>query len=140
MLPAYKLQAWLPAATALLLLSLPGSATPTVADPAAGERVYARCMGCHSPDRNRTGPLHCGLFGRVSGTVKGYAYSEAMRDAAIIWNNKTLDHFLKAPLTAVPGTTMGFAGIADNDDRRNLIAWLATLSDASPQCSGVEKR
>lgn len=140
MQPADKLHAWLPAATALLLLSLPASASPAVADPAAGERVYDRCMGCHSPDRNRTGPLHCGLFGRVSGTVKAYDYSKAMHAAAITWNSETLDHFLKAPLTAIPGTTMGFAGIADNGDRRNLIAWLATLTAASPQCSGVQKR
>ena len=103
-------------------------------DLAAGEQVYSRCIGCHSPERNRTGPRHCGLLGRVSGTEPGYEYSAAMQAANILWSTETLNLFLQSPLTEVPGTSMGFAGIADPVERRNLIAWLATLSEGSPHC------
>lgn len=123
------------AGAAILLVFALGFAAPPPGDPVAGEQVYARCLACHSPDRNRTGPKHCGLFGRVSGTAPGYdAYSEAMRDAAITWNAETLDRFLAAPLTAVPGTTMGFAGVPDETERADLIAYLATLVPGSEAC------
>jgi cytochrome c len=117
-------------------LSFLAKAAPPPGDPAAGEQVYARCIACHSPDRNRTGPLHCGLFGRVSGSAPGYDYSAALQEAAITWNAATLDVFLRAPLEAVPGTTMGFAGIADAGERRDLIAYLGTLTPASEACRG----
>ncbi len=123
-------------ATALLAFSLSVFGTPSV-DLAAGEQSYAKCLGCHSPDYNRTGPLHCGLLGRVAGSVKGYEYSSAMRNAAIVWNVKTLNRFLTAPLKMVPGTSMGFAGIADPAERRNLIAWLATLDASAAVCRDV---
>lgn len=132
-----------PAAAAILasivptILSLPVAATPP-ADLAAGEASYAKCIGCHSPDYNRTGPLHCGLFGRVSAGVQSYDYSEAMRDAGLVWDAETLDRFLAAPLKVVPGTSMGFAGIPDDEERRNLIAWLATLTASSDQCRDVQ--
>jgi cytochrome c len=118
-------------------LSLKADELLPAADVEAGERIYARCIGCHSPERNRTGPLHCGLFGRVSGSVKGYDYSEAMRSAAITWNGESLDLFLEAPLAAVSGTTLGFAGIKDRRERQNLTAWLATLSASSVSCNGI---
>ncbi len=123
------------AGAAILVACVVSFAAPPAGDPAAGEQVYARCLACHSPDRNRTGPKHCGLFGRVSGTAPGYdGYSEAMRDAAITWNAKTLDRFLAAPLSAVPGTSMGFAGVPDEEERADLIAYLATLVPGSEAC------
>lgn len=81
--------------------------------------------------------MHCGLFGRVSAGVESYDYSEAMRDAGLVWDVETLDRFLAAPLKVVPGTSMGFAGIPDDEERRNLIAWLATLNASSDQCRDV---
>ena len=107
-------------------------------DVQSGEEVYAKCIACHSPDRNRTGPLHCGVVDRISGTVEGYAYSNAMRGAAVTWTVAALDRFLAAPLDVIPETSMGFAGISDATERRQLIAWLATLTPASSHCDGVE--
>lgn len=126
------------ATAALPIPSFSGAVVDPVSPPvdlAAGEQVYAKCIACHSPDRNRTGPRHCGLLGRVSGSVPDYEYSEAMKAAKIHWSAETLDIFLKAPMSEVPGTTMGFAGVADPIQRRNLIAWLATLSETSALCS-----
>jgi cytochrome c len=60
-----------------------------------------------------------------------------MRNAAITWDADTLNRFLAAPLPMLPGTSMGFAGIADDAERRNLIAWLATLDPSSELCRDV---
>lgn len=124
-------------AAILAPLSLSADAPPAAADVEAGKQVYDRCIACHSPERNRTGPLHCGVVGRIAGTVSGFAYSEAMRAAKIVWNAETLDRFLEAPLETVPGTTMGFAGVADETERRQLIAWLESLTASSTHCEGA---
>lgn len=93
-------------------------------DPENGERIYGRCLGCHALQYDRTGPRHCGLFGRKAGSVPGFDYSEAMKRSGIVWNAATLDRFLADPLGTVPGTTMGYAGIADARERADLIAYL----------------
>lgn len=120
--------------------SLSAGASPAAANLAAGEQSYAKCIGCHSPDRNRTGPLHCGLVGREAGAVPDYAYSDAMRASGIVWTVDALDRFLRDPLQMVPGSTMGFAGIADAAERRDLVAWLATLTESSAACATALKR
>jgi cytochrome c len=102
-------------------------------DPKAGEGIYARCLACHALAYDRTGPRHCGLFGRRAGSVKGFAYSEAMRRSKIVWDEKTLDRFLENPLAAVPGTAMGYAGVSDKKERTDLIAYLRH-ANKSPQC------
>ena len=93
-------------------------------DPKAGEAVYSRCLACHALEYHRTGPKHCGLFGRRAGTAKGFEYSDAMKSSRITWNARTLDRFLADPLKAVPGTTMTYAGVPDAKDRADLIAYL----------------
>ncbi|MGH8849349.1 MAG: c-type cytochrome, partial [Polaromonas sp.] len=86
----------------LLLAGQAGAA----ADEAAlrrGEQVYARCAACHAIEGNRTGPQHCGLFGRRAGTAPGFtSYSKAMRDTKIVWDARSLDVFLQDPIKAVP--------------------------------------
>ena len=94
-------------------------------DPAAGEAVYSRCLGCHSLAQHRTGPKHCGLFGRRAGSSPGYGeYSAAMKRSRLVWNEKTLDRFLADPLKTVPGTRMTYAGVKEAKERADLIAYL----------------
>ena len=102
-------------------------------DPTNGEAIYARCLACHTLAYDRTGPRHCGLFGRRAGGETGFAYSEAMKRSKIVWNEKTLDRFLADPLATVPGTAMGYAGVTDARERTDLIAYLKQ-ANASPQC------
>ena len=103
-------------------------ALPAVAfaagDAKHGAEIYERCAACHSIAQDRTGPHHCGLFGRRAGTVPGFAYSDAMKHSGIVWNERTLDRFIANPLKAVPGTSMGYAGVSDAKERRDLIAYL----------------
>jgi cytochrome c len=108
-----------------------GTARP--ADAAAGEQIYSRCLACHALAYDRTGPRHCGLIGRRAGTVEGFAYSDAMKRSNIVWDAKSLDRFLADPMAAVPGTSMGYAGVTDAKERADLIAYLAR-ADASDAC------
>ena len=112
------------AALALSLAVLPALAL-AAGDPARGEKIYERCAACHSLTTDRTGPHHCGLLGRKAGSVSGFEYSKAMKESKITWNERTLQRFLANPLKAVPGTSMGYAGIPDAGERRDLIAYLA---------------
>lgn len=101
-----------------------------------GEQVYERCAACHAIEANRTGPQHCGLFGRRAGTASGFdGYSKAMRSSAIVWNERSLDAFLAAPTQALPGTTMGYAGIQDPRERADLIAWLREATRPGARCT-----
>jgi cytochrome c len=103
-------------------------------DPKAGETIYSRCLACHALAYDRTGPRHCGLFGRRAGSVRSFAYSGAMKDSNIVWTERTLDHFLANPLKAVPGTTMGYAGIDDARERADLIAYLKAANRSRALC------
>jgi cytochrome c len=111
-------------------------------DAARGEAIYSRCAACHSLARDRTGPRHCGLFGRRAGSVPGFDYSAAMRRSGIVWDARSLDRFLADPLATVPGTTMGYAGVKDAQERTDLVAYLrragACARGASPRGAGLK--
>jgi cytochrome c len=94
------------------------------ADAGHGEEIYSRCLACHALGYDRTGPRHCGLFGRRAGSVPGFAYSDAMKKSRIVWTAKTLDGFIADPLKTVPGTAMGYEGVKDPKERADLIAYL----------------
>ena len=124
-------------AVALLLAVLlcgPANAATVAGDAARGKEIYARCLACHALAYNRTGPLHCGLFGRRAGSVPGFDYSPAMARSKVIWNQDTLDRFLANPTRMLPGTAMGYAGIPDPQERADLIAGLRQASASAEAC------
>ena len=100
------------------------------ADPDAGKSVFsASCAICHSAQsgQNKIGPSLFGLVGRKTGAVPGYSYSPANLAANMTWDAATLDKYLEAPRTVMPGTKMTYAGVKDATKRADLIAYLATL-------------
>lgn len=122
----------LPLAAALALCAAaPAGAAP---DLLRGEQVYSRCMACHALASDRVGPRHCGLFGRRAGSVPGFAYSPALKRSGIVWNDKSLDRFLRKPLAMVPGSTMTYDGIADAGERADLLAYLRH-ANSTPACA-----
>jgi cytochrome c len=120
------------AALALTALGL-GAARPAVAptDPGRGERLFQRCHACHSavPGKHGLpGPNLHGVLGRRAGTLPGFRFSPAMIEAGaagLVWTREALDAFLADPAEVVPGTEMGPTGLADPDDRRDVIDYLA---------------
>ena len=123
----------------LLALNVAGSAVavpsagPFKPDASRGEQVYTRCLACHTLAFDRVGPHHCGLFGRLAGSVPGADYSAAMKRSGIVWDEKTLDRFLAAPMKVVPGTSMTYDGVTDAKDRADLIAYLKRVNQ-TPEC------
>ena len=109
----------------IFLLVATAGATPPQGDAGRGEVIYERCQACHSLQRNRSGPRHCGLIGRQAGSLEGYTYSPALKASGLVWSENTLDRFLENPFNVVPGTRMGYAGVKDPQERADLIAFLA---------------
>jgi len=110
------------------------------ADLAEGEKEFVKCRACHTitPDKmNMTGPHLYGVFGRKSGTVSGYTFTEAMTQHGVVWGFDTLDTYLTSPQTVVKGTKMGFPGIADATKRHNLIAYLALETQPHPEVNNA---
>jgi cytochrome c len=94
----------------------------------AASASFNQCAVCHSIDgSNGTGPTLQHLLGRRSGTVPGFRYSRAMKSAAIVWDEASLDRYLTNPQEFVPGNIMPFGGVADAPQRAEIIAYLRTL-------------
>lgn len=114
--------------TGLLICGLTNAAQ--AGDAAAGKSVFtSQCSICHSVQagKNMTGPSLAGIVGRKTGSVSGFHYSPANQGANLTWDEATLDKYLQAPRTIVPGTTMTYGGLKDDTKRADLIAYLATL-------------
>jgi cytochrome c len=109
----------------LLSLALPAQAQG-MGDAQRGAQVFAQCKICHSLEagKNMLGPSLHGLIGRKAGSVPGYAYSPAMKNANITWNDGTLSKYLSDPKAFVPGDKMAFGGIKDPTKLGDLIAYL----------------
>lgn len=99
------------------------------ADPAAGEKVFAKCKACHKVDgANATGPHLDGVVGRPVASVEGFGYSDGMKAHGGNWTPEELSHFLTNPKADVAGTKMSFAGLPKVTDRANVIAYLQSLA------------
>ncbi len=96
-------------------------------DPAAGRRVFARCQTCHvlTEGMNRVGPSLHGIFGREAGTVDGFRYSEANSTSGITWTPEVMFEYLENPREYIPGTSMNFPGLASEQDRADVLAYIA---------------
>ena len=115
---------------ALLTLGLATAAASSASaqDIAAGERSWNKCRACHQlgeTAKNGVGPQLNGLFGRVSGTVEGYSYSTANKNAAITWDDAVFAEYIKDPKAKMPNTKMVFAGIKNETEAKNLWAHLS---------------
>jgi cytochrome c len=117
------------AAAALLAPAVPAAAQ----DAAAGQRVFAQCRACHTPDqggRNGVGPNLWGIVGQPAGKREGFRYSANMQELAaggLTWTKENLDKYLNNPKDLVPRGSMAFAGVRNAEQRANLIAYLETL-------------
>jgi cytochrome c len=92
-------------------------------DPVQGKALYQGCTGCHSIDENDIGPRHRGVVGRRAAALDDYAYSAALKNSGLTWDEQTLDHWLTNPSALVPGTKMFFK-IDDPQNRADIIAYL----------------
>ena len=92
-------------------------------DPIRGKEVFERrCTGCHALTQDREGPRLKGVYGRRSGTVAGFGYSPALKQAGIVWDDASLERWLTDPDALVTGNNMDFR-VAKAQERKDLIAY-----------------
>ena len=117
--------------TVIAGLLLAGFATDAfAADPAAGEKIFkAQCGICHTvvAGQNRIGPTLFGVVGRPAGSVPGFNYTADHKKLGVTWDAATLDKYLVNPRAMVPDTSMVYAGLKDDAERADLVAYLETL-------------
>ena len=112
----------------------PNQASPPVAvaigDTRHGREVYRKCQACHSlePGKNTLGPNLAGIVGKKAASDPVYAYSPALRNSGMTWDVTTLDRYLLDPQKTVPGNKMPFPGLKTDNERKDVIAYLAATS------------
>jgi cytochrome c len=103
--------------------------TSSTGDSKKGANLFkTRCAQCHTlkeGEGNKIGPNLHGLFGRKTGQVEGFSYTDANKQKGIEWNNDTLFEYLENPKKYIPGTKMAFGGLKKPKDRNDLITFLA---------------
>ncbi len=102
------------------------------ADPARGQVLFSECAVCHEAQkgaRHRLGPTLWGVYGQPAAQLADFRYSGALRRSGVVWTDEALDTYLKSPQSLVPGWRMSYPGMENPADRRDLIAFLATLDE-----------
>lgn len=119
----------------LLALGLIGLGFPALAESSAvatirleaGKKFFdAECRRCHAVDATDKsyGPPLEGVIGRRAGSFEGYAYSEALKGAGIVWTEAALKAWMEDNQGLIPGTKMRHVGITDPVEQDFILTWL----------------
>ena len=101
------------------------------ASPERGTQIAKQCTICHNLQEGqgpKVGPDLYGVVGRTVASVASFKYSAALKAKGGTWTFDALNKWLTDPRADVPGTAMTFAGIANEKQRADVIAYLNTLS------------
>ena len=117
----------------MVALLLGAAVAPAHADPdiAKGETVFKKCMACHAVGpgaKVKVGPPLNGIVGAKWAHFEGYSYSQDIKDGAAagkVWDDANLNAYLENPKQLAPKGKMAFAGIKNEQERADLIAFLA---------------
>ena len=118
---------------AALLVAGTAAALAQEGDAAAGKKVFKKCKACHMVGegaKNKVGPQLNGIVGRPWGAVENFKYSKDLKTQAAegkVWDEATLDAYLKKPKALIPKGKMSFPGLKKDKDRANVIAYLKTF-------------
>lgn len=105
------------------------------ADAEFGQRLFDRCLPCHTVEQgapHSLGPNLFGVIGRMAGSADGYVYSPAMSNSGVVWTAENMALFLKdlngsSPDSFIPGNRMIQLGNATDDEIAHMIAYMQTL-------------
>jgi cytochrome c len=119
------------ALAAVFALGIAAHAAPAAAqDVAAGQRVFNQCRACHTINeggRHGVGPNLWNIYGSRAGQREGFRYSANMTQLGtqgFTWTEENLRNYLRNPRDVVPGGSMAFAGIRNEQQLTDLIAYL----------------
>jgi cytochrome c len=105
-----------------------GAAVATNGDANNGKQLFEkRCTGCHSLDKNKEGPRLRDVYGRKAGNVPGFGYSDELKAAHIVWDERSLDQWLTNPDAVVPDNDMAFH-VSNPQERADIIQFLRLSS------------
>jgi cytochrome c len=96
-----------------------------------GAQVAKQCMICHNLQVGqgpKVGPDLYGVIGRPIASMPNFHYSAALKAKGGTWTFDALNKWLTDPRADVPGTAMTFAGISNEKQRADVVAYLNTLS------------
>lgn len=106
-------------------------------DAARGAQVFRQCAACHSvrPGDHLTGPSLASIWRHpAAGQADFRRYSDALKNAHLVWDEATLQKWLADPEKLVPGTSMTFPGLKDATQRLDVIAYLQSVAEGrAPQ-------
>ncbi|HEY4737359.1 MAG TPA: cytochrome c family protein [Xanthobacteraceae bacterium] len=97
-----------------------------------GQATAKQCQACHTFEKggpNRVGPNLWGIVDRPRASEAGFNYSAAMKAKGGKWTYDELNKFLTNPRGYIQGTAMSFAGVAREQQRADVIAYLRTMAD-----------
>jgi cytochrome c len=96
-----------------------------------GAQVAKQCQVCHNLQEGqgpKIGPDLYGVVGRKVASKENFHYTDALKAKGGTWTFDALNKWLDDPRADVPGTAMTFAGIKNEKQRADVIAYLNTLS------------
>jgi cytochrome c len=113
---------------AIALVPFTFAAAHAAGDAAMGKKQFAPCTACHTVEAggpNKVGPNLHGIFGKKAGTNRtDFAYSDALKKSGITWDEAKIDAYITKPAALIPGNKMAYMGVAKEDVRANIIAFL----------------
>ncbi|MDC1129311.1 cytochrome c family protein [Candidatus Pelagibacter sp.] len=109
------------------------AAMMALGDVVSGEKIFKKCVACHSINKggkNKIGPALYNVVGRTVGGVNDYKYSKTLASYGKEWTFEELNGFLEKPASYLKGTKMSYAGLRKEKDRASIIKYLNQNSDS----------
>ena len=103
-----------------------GSARAQAPPSERGALLFQTCTACHNVLGDGVGPDLTGIYGQKAARNPNFAYSEALRNSNLLWDEATLRAFIRDPQALVKGTKMAFPGYPDEADVEAVLAYLKT--------------
>jgi cytochrome c len=102
------------------------TAAASAADAEHGKSLYVACAGCHTEKPDAMGPSLKGVYGRQSGALEDFRYSNPMKRANLVWDDTNLRDYIVDPQAKVKGNRMPFGGLREPKDVDDIVAYLKT--------------
>jgi len=93
-----------------------------------GKRLFLQCRACHTlapGEPHKVGPNLGKILGAKAAQKPGYKYSKALSQSGLVWDYKTMDHWIENPSAVLVGHKMVYFGMKDPAQRRMLIRYLS---------------
>lgn len=111
---------------------MPAEPALTEREQMRGRLLFMQCRACHAvtgDEGARIGPSLVGIFGQPAASVEGYdQYSDQLRSAQLVWDDATMDEWIRSPATKVPGNLMAYGGMSSEADRQLLVRYLRKIT------------